>query len=315
MKKKFLHEHKDFPEICEQARQRTKALLQIVEKDYWLMHVIWALKQSKLRFELKGGTSLSKAWNLISRFSEDVDVHIHPPPGLQVYTGKNHDRENHIKSRKDFFDWLAENIVVPDVISVQRNSQKDDSKRRNGAIEIGYPTKYAQVSAIKPHILLEVGFAQVKPNELLSISSWVMDIAIEAGLDVIDNRAIEVPCYLPEYTLVEKLSAISQKYRREQEQKLLPENFIRHYYDIYQLLGTRRVQDFLETTDYKEHKHKVFGRSSHDRHVFEEALCLPEEATRRRYEDEYEKKADLYYFERPTFTEILSRIQKYVNEL
>src|SRR3546814_9291118 len=47
------------------------------------------------------------------------------------------------------------------------------------------------------------------------------------------NRAFDVPCYEPGYTLVEKLQTISTKFRRHLEDGSMPQNFLRHYYDVY----------------------------------------------------------------------------------
>ena len=51
-----------------------KILAKIVEKDYWLMHCLRGLQQQNFEFELKGGTSLSKGFNIIERFSEDAAI-------------------------------------------------------------------------------------------------------------------------------------------------------------------------------------------------------------------------------------------------
>ena len=48
----------------------------LIEKDYWLMHGLWALQQQGWQFQLKGGTSLSKGFGIIQRFSEDIDLRI-----------------------------------------------------------------------------------------------------------------------------------------------------------------------------------------------------------------------------------------------
>lgn len=311
--KLFLHEHEDFREICDRARDMTKASLQIVEKDYWLMHIIWSLGQSGHKFELKGGTSLSKAWKIISRFSEDVDIHIHPPSGMQVYSGKNHDRPNHISSRDNFYNWLPNNIKVSGAISITRKPEWDDAKIKNCGIAISYPSNYALIESIKPYILLEVGFAKVDPNQLLSISSWVFDIAFNAGLDVVDNRAIDVPCYLPQYTFVEKLSAIAGKYKQEQEGKIMPVNFIRHYYDIHQLLKNDEVIGFIGTEEYNEIKESRFSKS--DDLSKNEAFILSDKATRKKYEEQYLRTKALYYDDFPSFDQIMDVIGAYVNSL
>src|SRR3546814_14159979 len=71
----------------------------------------------------------------------------------------------------------------------------------------------------------------------LNISSWALDVAIERVDDIFDNRAMAVPCYAPTHTFVEKLQTISTKYRRLDDSKAFPANFLRHYYDVYCLLG------------------------------------------------------------------------------
>ena len=62
----------------------------MVGKDYWSIHALWGLTQQNYQFELKGGTSLSKGFGLIHRFSEDIDIQLHPAPELELKTGKNH---------------------------------------------------------------------------------------------------------------------------------------------------------------------------------------------------------------------------------
>ena len=69
-------------------------------------------------------------------------------------------------------------------------------------------------------------------------------------MQVIDNRAVDVPCYSPAYTFVEKLQTVSTKFRQQQDAEVFPKNFLRHYYDLYCLLDNPEVQAFLGTTAY-----------------------------------------------------------------
>lgn len=59
------------------------------------MHCLWGMQQQGFQFELKGGTSLSKGFNIIERFSEDIDIQIHPSEDDNVKVGKNHDKDSH----------------------------------------------------------------------------------------------------------------------------------------------------------------------------------------------------------------------------
>src|SRR6202044_3838659 len=87
----------------------------LVEKDYWIMHCLYGLQLLGLTFELKGGTSLSKGFQIINRFSEDIGIRTEPPKGRGVKTGRNQDKPAHVKSRRDFYDWLAKTIRIDGV--------------------------------------------------------------------------------------------------------------------------------------------------------------------------------------------------------
>ena len=84
----FLHDHPNFLDLIRQVGQERGIVPYLVEKDYWLMHSLWCLQQQGWSFQLKGGTSLSKGFHLIQRFSEDIDLRIEPPADHKVNTGK-----------------------------------------------------------------------------------------------------------------------------------------------------------------------------------------------------------------------------------
>lgn len=86
-------------------------------------------------------------------------------------------------------------------------------------------------------MLLEARFDRVAPNQARLISSWAYDRAVASGVpDLIDNRAVDVLCYEPGYTFVEKLQTLSTKFRQQQASGEMPVNFMRHDYDVYCLL-------------------------------------------------------------------------------
>ena len=68
----LLHEHKDFKDLIATVSDNMGIDPTLVEKDYWIMHCLWGLQQQGFGFELKGGTSLSKGFRLIHRFSESL---------------------------------------------------------------------------------------------------------------------------------------------------------------------------------------------------------------------------------------------------
>src|SRR5882724_7129730 len=96
----YLHNHKQFPDLIRIVAQQKGIDPALVEKDYWITHCLHGLQQLGLSFALKGGTSLSKGFQIIDRFSEDIDIRIEPPKDQHVKTGPNHLKAAHIKSRK-----------------------------------------------------------------------------------------------------------------------------------------------------------------------------------------------------------------------
>lgn len=313
--KLFLHQHKDFTELIRQIARSLKVYPYLVEKDYWLMHCLWALQQQGWHFELKGGTSLSKGYGIIDRFSEDIDIRFEPSADLNLKTGKNHDKPAHLAARKAFFDHLAEQITIPGLIQVRRDTDFDDDKFRNGGIILNYPSVTEQLAGVKEGILLEVGFDVTAPNSPCTISSWALDAALQAKVKVIDNRAVDVACYSPAYTFVEKLQTVSTKFRKQQETSTFPKNFMRHYYDIYCLLDNAQVQAFIGTAEYIAHKQVRFPKADNQNIASNEAFLLSDPATRALYQREYEKTEALYYTGQIPFSEILARIHQHIKQL
>ena len=107
-----LHNHPEFQELLRAVEHEKSIDSSLIEKDYWIMHVLYGLQKGGFEFELKGGTSLSKGHGIIHRFSEDIDIRIEPPAEMNVKVGKNHIKPQHCESRKSYYDWLAENIKI-----------------------------------------------------------------------------------------------------------------------------------------------------------------------------------------------------------
>jgi Nucleotidyl transferase AbiEii toxin, Type IV TA system len=277
----YLHNHKQFPELIRIVAQQKSVDPALVEKDYWIMHSLYGLQKLGLTFELKGGTSLSKGFRIIDRFSEDIDIHIDPPADRNVKTGRNQDKPAHVKSRKDFYDWLAgTRIQIDGIHSVERDTAFDSDKLFSGGIRLRYRSFTSRIDDLKQGILLEAGFDSTTPNTAKDISSWIYDYAADR-VETVDNRAKGVACYDPGYTFVEKLQTISTKYRQQQQEEQFPPNFLRHYYDIYSLLERSEVQAFIGTDEYVRHKDRRFRSLDNKNIAKNQAFILSDSETRK----------------------------------
>ncbi len=185
----YLHDHKEFASLINILANEKNIEPGLIEKDYWIMHVLYGLKKQAFQFELKGGTSLSKGYKLINRFSEDIDIHIKPDAKFEINENPKNTNKNNAAKRKAFYDSLATEIKIPGITSIVRDPAFDEETTyRSGGIRLNYQNKVDKVGAMKEGILLEAGFDDVTPNKTITISSWAYDRAIESKVEIIDNR-------------------------------------------------------------------------------------------------------------------------------
>lgn len=310
MEQIYLHDHPDFNSLLNIIAEDTGILAGLIEKDYWIMHVLYSLKKQGFQFELKGGTSLSKGFGIIERFSEDIDIHIHPNNEINI--NPNNRNKKALEDRKAFYDQLASEIKVDGIISVNRDSEFDSQNLLSGGIRLNYKSYAPSVTGIKEGILLEVGFDTVAPNMPRTISSWAYDKGFsKLGNILIDNRAIDISCYHPGYTFVEKLQTIATKYRKEQETGEKGKNFMRQYYDVAELLKNEMVNEFIGTNEYKEHVTLRFPNA--DMQVplpINEAFLLNDPKVLDDFANRFEQTKGLYYKGQPNFKEIIEIIRE-----
>lgn len=312
MPRELLHRHREFSDLIRIVGEELSIDPVLVEKDYWIMHCLNGLQQMGLSFQLKGGTSLSKGLGIIDRFSEDIDIRIEPPAGMTVATNPNRQKPMHVESRREFYDWLAGQIEIDGIVTVERDTAFDDEKYyRSGGIRLRYESRMGGLSGIRDGVLLELGFDDVSPNAPHTISSWAYDHAANK-IEISDNRAIDVACYDPGYTFVEKLQTISTKYRQQQANGGRPDEFMRHYYDVYRLLDVPQVQDFIGTDDYAAHKKRRFRAADNPVLSENEAFILSDPDVREIYARAYDRSGALFYRRQPPFEDVMGAMRKAV---
>ncbi|MHA8097422.1 nucleotidyl transferase AbiEii/AbiGii toxin family protein [Aquirufa antheringensis] len=314
----FIHNDRDFGDLLAIVSSNLGVDITLVEKDYWIMHALYSLKQQNIEFELKGGTSLSKGYGLIHRFSEDIDIHIRTNFGLAI-EGKE-DKRSVIDARKQFYDVLANNIIIDGIVQVERDYEFDDLlKYRSGGIRLYYKTRTPILDGLKEGILLEAGFDTITPNSLLNISSWVWEhlVSIDIHSKYKNNTALAVPCYHPGFTLIEKLQTIIRKFRNmDKGSESTEKNFMRQYYDVYCLLGDKTVIEFIGSQEYLDHKLKRIKGDDKLIQISENpAFLLGDGEIRMAFENKYKSTAKLYYKGQPPFSEVLERIHHFLPAL
>jgi predicted nucleotidyltransferase component of viral defense system len=311
-KAQLLHEHSDFQALIAITAERIGATEGIVLKDYWVTAVLQALSSaSGLTFLFKGGTSLSKGYGLIQRFSEDVDILI------LDQASKKPSQSGGVKLLKLAQDIAgAVNGITLDPKHPDGFSGKTPPKRVS---ILNYPHSENEAGGgILPYIKLEMSVhSGVFPNEVKPITSLVAQQIVTQAPDRVGEFANATPfnvnCLDPLRTFAEKLNAMAAAHRKEE---LIAR--VRHYYDLYYLLGSTIVSDRLDSDEYREIKQSIVSvdkelkqfDSEHDynRPGLSEAFN-PSSKLMSDLEKAYDE-SSIYYGDKPSFAAVMERIGK-----
>jgi hypothetical protein len=238
----FVHENaEEFADLVQIIVGETGMGRSIIEKDYWVTHVLWALSVSGLDVWFKGGTSLSKGFGLIERFSEDLDLKIEPGSvaALPIVSSWKSEGTKATAERRAFFEQLSKVLAIPGC-TIEIEQETIDKSWRGANLRVLYPGLFLGElpSAISGNVRLEVGSARVTPHVAQNLTSWIHEklVAIDVLAEFGDNRAKSVRCVHPLVTLLEKLDAL---HRRFPNDKVVPAAFVRHYEDAARLIEGR----------------------------------------------------------------------------
>ncbi|WP_266206377.1 nucleotidyl transferase AbiEii/AbiGii toxin family protein [Pontibacter kalidii] len=237
------------PEVFRDAITATAEALQIrdvyVEKDYWVTLVLYRLAHSPYVEQaiFKGGTSLSKAYNLIERFSEDIDLAINADEGMT---------NNQVMQliRKISKEITKDMVEVDDPHRTSKGSRFRKTLHDYGASVQG---DYGQAT---DKILVEINsFASPNPHQLMPIKTYISQFMAQRGLlEMIrqyELEPFEVNVVSLERTFTEKVLALVRASYAENPVDELGSK-IRHVYDLHAMLKAPAVTAFLHSEDFFE---------------------------------------------------------------
>ena len=229
--------------ILSNARKEVKLPLYIIEKDWWVVQTLRLVSQMNIAEHLvfKGGTSLSKAWGLIDRFSEDVDLAINREffgfsgDISRTQVGKLKDASSKYISgdfllslQKAFKDAGIEDVQL----SIVDSKDPDDDPVK---IEVTYPTVTDYSAYVRPRVLLEIGSRSLmEPSTIRSFRSMVGETFSDLPFA---DEDVAIRCVNPERTFIEKLFLLHEEHQRPKE-KMQIKGKSRHFYDIYRIAQT-----------------------------------------------------------------------------
>jgi predicted nucleotidyltransferase component of viral defense system len=218
-----------------------------IEKDYWVTYALHAIFHSDMKHVavFKGGTSLSKCYQAINRFSEDIDLVVLEDPDLS-----NNQMDKRVRDvSKVVDDTDLEEVPLPG-ITMKRG------KNRKVAYEYakhGYDQTYGQV---RDKIIVEVSrLGHFEPHEEVEVHSFIADMMKARGQEELVEKHGLIPFPLKvltiERTFCEKIMSLVRFSHAENPYEDLG-NKVRHTYDIHMLLKQPAIQDFFESNKLDE---------------------------------------------------------------
>lgn len=327
----------DAPELRDEAFQETAAQLgmskAIVEKDFW---VCWSLKQlfalpsfgEQLIF--KGGTSLSKAYNVIHRFSEDVDLSIDREQlgfvGDRDPEDPNLSRNKQKKLLQEL-EAAAEEAVRGQILAeiqaafgsrLEHSFTLSVDPSDPQTILFAYPTlAESDAGYVKPVVRFEFGARGVQlPAEHIEIAPYLH----QAFPDLLTDGLVGVKVLGVERTFWEKATILHMLFHQDAT-KPLADRMSRHYYDMAQLIGHEAKERALENIGLLTHvaHHKsVFFKSAwanYDEAKPGSLRLVPNANLAAALRKDYAGMREMIIGDAPKFDEILATIEAFETEI
>lgn len=295
-----------------------------VEKDWWVSRTLEIVFQMDIAKHLvfKGGTSLSKAWKLIHRFSEDIDLAI----DKEFFEGYKGDisKTQINKLRKvagayttgTFFEELKSEFNKKGfnnlVFEVVDTGESDQDPR---VLEIYYPNVVVSNSDyLLPRVQIEISCRSLRePFSVKKFGSLVDEVYADKDFA---QPLFDVPTVNPERTLLEKLFLLHEEFQRPEE-KIRVDRLSRHLYDIYHLTKAGVTEKAINDKELYEiivpHRYKFsrVGEVNYNNHNPKTLNPIPIPSVIEKWKTDYAKMSEdmIYEEDKPSFEDLISNLE------
>jgi len=301
----------------------------IIEKDFW---VCWMLDYLfhrctwKDNLAFKGGTSLSKAYGLIERFSEDIDLILDwrvlgyekNEPWIERINTKQDSFNTEANAKAELFlkdiflPRMKEDIVHELSADIQCYIDSNDGQ----TINFAYPNSFSDASILH-EIRLEIGaLAAWTPAQKQSITPY----AAQQYEHLFEQPSTEILTVLPERTFWEKVTILHREAFRTDD-KEFPSRYSRHYYDLYCMAKSKVKSNALSDVELLhrvvEFKDKFYRCpwARYDLADFGTIKLMTPEYSISKLRDDYEHMQNMLFGNKPDFDEIMDGIKVLESEI
>jgi hypothetical protein len=318
----------------EEVANRRNLRQLIVEKDFWVSFILRLLFETQALaniFILKGGTSLSKIFNIIKRFSEDIDLSV--DPDWLGFSGENH--PDKAPSNRQFImrckelekacitavkervhptlKAAIEEILGPPDASKSHLSFDLDQRTESPVLFFHYPTNDSDTQGyIHPQVKLEIGsLTDQTPFNIHSAKSWVA----EEFPDIFEEPMFNVISLEPERTFWEKATILHAEYHRPSE-KPMRNRLSRDIYDLCLMskheAGKRALSDFDLMNRVVQYKKRYFRSSwaNYDTAIPGDFRLAPAQERLSELKADYRQMQEMFFEPPPDFDELIKQLYK-----
>ncbi len=295
----------------------------VVEKDFWVTWVLERLFQEPELAHLlmlKGGTSLSKVYRLIERFSEDIDLIL----DWQVLTGEDPLAERS-KTKQDLLNTTIEEqgqqYVAGELLTrvsaalggvCSCEVERDDPNVINVRYPAAFPDTY-----LRPELRLEIGpLASWAPHEEKTINCYAADVFP----DLFESPECSVRVIKAERTFWEKATILHHEAHRP-EGSPQPRRYSRHYYDLAKMAESpvkdAALADLQLLTKVVEFKQRFYPRGWAQYELAKPGTMrlVPDGEVLRTVESDYAGMANMIFGYIPEFADIMGVLQALEDEI
>lgn len=296
----MLHNDKEtFEQVILKVSSETGIEASIIEKDYYVTLFLKKIVELQPNIIFKGGTSLSKCYKVINRFSEDIDLNI----------------DTQSKPTEGQRKKLKENIVsiIDEFGFTLDNADNVRSRRNYNRYIIDYPTVFSS-KFLKEHLIIETAvYIKAYPCERLQATSIIYDYLKQNGYeDLIQKYGLEpfeLNVQTASRTLIDKLYALGDYYLSDALQE-----HSRHIYDIFKLSDIVSLDANLKqlvSEVFDERKPHEQCRSAKD--GIDMNVLLQEIIDKDIYKKDYENITEKMLFEDVPYSTAIKTLQKIVD--
>ncbi|MDP8201825.1 MAG: nucleotidyl transferase AbiEii/AbiGii toxin family protein [Candidatus Tenebribacter burtonii] len=324
---KYLDKQRE--ELFSETASKMHTTNAIAEKDFW---VVWVLDKlfshEKLSNILmfKGGTSLSKIFGLIERFSEDIDLILDwdllTKDDPYAERSKTQQGKFNISINEKAKEYIKDELlpIVSEILKPLCKCKIEVIEENDAfKINVQYPSLFSD-SAILPHILLEIGpLALWLPSDEFEITPF----AAKEFPQLFEKPTCKVKAILAERTFWEKATILHQQANRA-EDKLIPLRYSRHYYDLAMMANSDVKKSALADLDLLkgvvEFKKRFYtcNWANYDEAKPGTLKLLPPEYRHKELKQDYKAMQNMIFGEKIEFDEIikiLTELEKEINSL